>query len=124
MISDARIAANRRNAQLSTGPKTAAGKAVSRLNGLKHGRRSKVLCMPVLPQEDPKELERLVAQFVRDGRPASAMERSLLVRAARLTWMLDRDDRAESAYLAEQVRRSAAARPDRDGPSEARSRRV
>jgi len=30
-------AANRRNAQLSTGPKTAAGKAVARLNAIKHG---------------------------------------------------------------------------------------
>ena len=31
------VAANRRNAQKSTGPKTANGKAVSKLNALKHG---------------------------------------------------------------------------------------
>lgn len=30
-------AANRRNAQLSTGPKTAAGKSIAKLNALKHG---------------------------------------------------------------------------------------
>ena len=35
--SAARIEANRRNAQHSTGPKTEAGKAVSRANALKHG---------------------------------------------------------------------------------------
>ncbi|WP_165219805.1 hypothetical protein [Aquisphaera insulae] len=124
MISDARIQANRRNAGKSTGPRTEAGKMVSRLNGLVHGRRSKILSMPVLPQENPKDLERLVADFVRDGRPASAMEKSLLVRAARLTWMLDRSDRAESAHLAEAVRARANPRPDRSEASEARSRRV
>ena len=35
--SAARVAANRRNAQLSTGPRTAEGKARSRRNALKHG---------------------------------------------------------------------------------------
>ena len=32
------LAAKRRNAQHSTGPRTAAGKQISKLNGLKHGR--------------------------------------------------------------------------------------
>ena len=31
------VAANRRNAQKSTGPRTAAGRAVSKVNALKHG---------------------------------------------------------------------------------------
>lgn len=38
-----RLAANRANAQHSTGPKTARGKARSRWNGLRSGRRSKDL---------------------------------------------------------------------------------
>ena len=37
MISENRIEANRRNARNSTGPKTAEGKAMSRMNGFKHG---------------------------------------------------------------------------------------
>ncbi|WP_165236249.1 hypothetical protein, partial [Aquisphaera insulae] len=41
----------------------------------------------------------------------------------RLTWMLDRSDRAESAHLAGAVVR-ARSRPDRAEASEARSRRV
>ncbi len=36
-ISEARLRANRQNAQKSTGPKTARGKAYSRRNALKHG---------------------------------------------------------------------------------------
>ena len=36
----ARIEASRRNARLSTGPRTPRGKAQSRLNGLRHGNRS------------------------------------------------------------------------------------
>jgi hypothetical protein len=35
------IAANRRNAQKSTGPQTPAGRAVSKMNALKHGILSK-----------------------------------------------------------------------------------
>jgi hypothetical protein len=37
VVTPARRAANRRNAQKSTGPRTAHGKAQSRLNGLRHG---------------------------------------------------------------------------------------
>ena len=36
-VSAKKLAANRRNAQKSTGPRTAEGKAISRLNALKHG---------------------------------------------------------------------------------------
>ena len=37
VMTPARLEANRRNALKSTGPRTARGKAQSRLNGLKHG---------------------------------------------------------------------------------------
>jgi hypothetical protein len=40
-MTPARLAANRRNALKSTGPRTARGKANSRLNGLRHG-----MCSP------------------------------------------------------------------------------
>ena len=38
-VSPARIAANRRNPQKSTGPRTVQGKAQSRMNGLREGNR-------------------------------------------------------------------------------------
>ena len=40
-LTPALLAANRRNASRSTGPRTAQGKASSRLNGLRYGRRSR-----------------------------------------------------------------------------------
>lgn len=40
-ITPALVEANRRNARKSTGPRSAVGKARSRLNGLRHGGRSK-----------------------------------------------------------------------------------
>src|SRR3954451_8068521 len=59
MATDAQIAANRKNAARSTGPKTEEGKARARCNALKHGERARVVgAMPVLPHEDPRELER------------------------------------------------------------------
>jgi hypothetical protein len=39
-LTPALLAANRQNAKKSSGPRTARGKAWSRLNGLRHGRRS------------------------------------------------------------------------------------
>ncbi|MGA2497773.1 MAG: hypothetical protein ABSH20_08535, partial [Tepidisphaeraceae bacterium] len=47
-----RTAANRLNAQKSTGPRTAAGKAKSALNALKHGLTSQ---SPLLPTENPAD---------------------------------------------------------------------
>ena len=40
-LTPARLAANRANAQKSTGPRTARGKAWSRMNGVRTGRRSR-----------------------------------------------------------------------------------
>ncbi|MGA2133487.1 MAG: hypothetical protein ABSH50_14430 [Bryobacteraceae bacterium] len=58
MPTEKQIAANRRNSQASTGPRTARGKSFSRLNSLRHGLRAKTV---PLPAEDP----RLLAQFRR-----------------------------------------------------------
>src|SRR3954454_9631864 len=54
-ISPARLAANRRNSLLSTGPRTPAGRAASKLNSLTH-----CLCAEetILPGEDGEELQR------------------------------------------------------------------
>ena len=64
MATARQIEANRRNARRSTGPRTEAGKARSRLNALKHGKRAvAVLPLPVLPHEDPRALARRVQEW-------------------------------------------------------------
>ena len=46
MSTPKQIAANRRNAQKSTGPRTTAGKAKTRLNPLKHGLTAETIVLP------------------------------------------------------------------------------
>ena len=54
MVSDRQMEANKQNAQRSTGPCTADGKARVALNALKHGLTGKQI---VLPDEDPEDFD-------------------------------------------------------------------
>src|SRR4051812_29307067 len=105
MATAAQIEANRSNAQMSTCPRSAAGKAKASLNAMKHGRRAKV-AVPVLPQEDPAELDEKIRRWVEDLQPCGDHERDLVVRAAKLSWAIDRDERCETAALAVRVRQA------------------
>lgn len=106
MTTEANIRANRANAQKSTGPKTEAGKARCRLNALKHGRRSKAVAAPVLPQEDAAELGRRIQDWIDSYQPVGAVEAELVTRAAKASWVLDRAERHETALLSRRVRKA------------------
>src|SRR4051812_27482757 len=69
------IEANRRNSQLSTGPRTPEGKAVSRFNALKSGINAKA---QVIPGEDPAELEAMTQGYHHDWAPTTYLERFLV----------------------------------------------
>jgi hypothetical protein len=99
----AQIEANRRNAQRSTGPKTDKGKARVKLNAFKHGMTARTI-MPVLPQEDPKELEDRTQQAITAMKPRNPLELDLVCRAVRLSGELDRAERVGTAHLAHRVR--------------------
>ncbi len=58
--SDVQILANRKNTELSTGPKTDDGKAQAPANSLKHGMIGSGV---VLAEEDSAEVERLSDAF-------------------------------------------------------------
>jgi hypothetical protein len=60
MASDKQVVANRANAKRSTGPKTAAGKALSRMNAYKHGLTAETI---VIGDEDPKAFDLLRAEL-------------------------------------------------------------
>src|SRR4051812_24503321 len=105
-----RAAINRRNAQKSTGPRTAQGKSRSRFNALKHGLTAKT---PVLPGEDADAYQGRIDAWKRDLAPRDHVEDGLAHRAAHLSWLLDRADRAETARLAHLIRTTPAEDADR-----------
>jgi hypothetical protein len=87
VTSSAQIAANRRNAQKSTGPRTANGKASSRLNALKHGLTAET-CL--LPGESLAEFEHLRGRLATEFTPATLIDEILVERLAGLVWRLRR----------------------------------
>ena len=111
MATAAQIEANRRNAQRSTGPKTDEGKARVRRNAFKHGLSARTI-MPVLPQEDPKELEDRTQQAITAMKPRNPLELDLVCRAVRLSGELDRAERVATAHLAHRVRMDARSGTD------------
>ena len=67
-ISERRLRANRANALRSTGPKTAAGKARSRANAIKHGLSARALRNPELT----RTIAALSTAMMKDSRAGSS----------------------------------------------------
>src|SRR4051812_3759130 len=86
-ISPARLAANRANSKLSTGPRTPRGKSVSKLNGLVHGMRAE---SDILPGEDPEELDSRIEAWADELGAETGPERYLAEAAAKASWRIDR----------------------------------
>jgi hypothetical protein len=84
------------SANLSTGPRTEAGKAVSSMNSLKHGLTAKTV---VLPGENKAEFDRLHEQLMEEHAPAGALETELVAEIAACLWRLQRARRYESKVL-------------------------
>ena len=98
MISEKQLEANRKNSKKSTGPKTEAGKAVSRLNGLDHGLRTR--CVDVLPHEDYALFAKRLELWHYEFQPSSDLVAFLVRQAAILSWKIERAERYEMARLA------------------------
>ncbi len=101
VLSERKIAANRSNALKSTGPRSPAGKARSRLNALQHGcyaQRARVMMQGL--GEDPRENEALLDELLEAYRPANAAERMLVEDIAALRLQRRRSDRAQAAKQA------------------------
>ena len=71
MATASQIAANRLNAQKSTGPRTVEGKTASSMNALKHGIDA---ASPLIPGEDPALYERIAADYRRQIQPEDVLE--------------------------------------------------
>ena len=100
-VSSKQLAANRRNAQKSTGPKTADGKAVARLNALKHGLLAQtVVVRGHKIRESASGFKKLCRAFYKDLNPVGPLEEMLVDQIISLSWRLRRVPLAESGEIA------------------------
>ncbi|MGA2134448.1 MAG: hypothetical protein ABSH50_19325 [Bryobacteraceae bacterium] len=96
MTTENKAAANRRNAQLSTGPTTDQGKAASCMNRLRDGLYASTI---VLPQEDPAEFQKLRDEYLAFYQPADVSEREKVDQLAGIKWKALRAEAVEANYL-------------------------
>jgi len=100
-MSPKQLAANGRNAQKSTGPKTPEGRAVSKMNALKHGILSKeVLVRGLNLRESNREFSALRRRFWEELRPIGPVEEMLVDQIVTTHWRSRRALKAESGEIA------------------------
>ena len=98
------IAANRANAQKSTGPRTEEGKEIARRNALKHGLTGRGV---VIPGEDEHEVANRIALLEDQLAPDGDVVAALLVRQVAIASIrVERAFRHETALAAERMRRA------------------
>lgn len=95
-VSEARIEANRANAQKSTGPQTPEGKAASSRNATKHGLTAEHM---VLPNENITEFEEFRAEMLDALQPSDRLEAHFAERVIAAAWRLNRVTKAESEII-------------------------
>ena len=95
MSTEAQIAANRANAELSTGAKTEEGKAASSRNRTSHGLTYGNIFF-ILPCESGEAYSILLANLHHEHRPTTETERILVDRMAQHHWMRCRAEGLES----------------------------
>ena len=86
-LKESRAAVNRRNAALSTGPRTEEGKRRSSLNALGHGLTGQTV---VLPEDDLATYQKHCAQFHAELKPNGLLETKAVQTIADTYWRLDR----------------------------------
>jgi hypothetical protein len=97
LATERQIAANRQNAQHSSGPRTPEGKAASGRNAVKHGLTARNV---LLAGEDPAEYRHLHEAAIASLKPEGELERELVARIVSVLWRLRRAPVFEAALLA------------------------
>jgi hypothetical protein len=96
-VSEKQLAANRRNARLSRGPMSAAGKRRSSLNNLRHGLTGQTT---VLSDEDHAAHDQFCAGIVACLRPVGVVEAQIAQSIANDHWRLNRVSAIETNMFA------------------------
>ena len=84
---------NRRNALLSTGPRSPEGKVASSRNSLKHGLAASLL---IIPGEDLTGFKALLNAFLEEHQPATTTEEVLVTEMAQSHWLTQRAIRLQN----------------------------
>lgn len=108
-MTSSRLAANRRNARRSTGPRTAAGKLTVARNALRHGLRVPVLADPALAPDIVELAERLA-----DG-STDPQRRELAAQVAAAQVDVERVRHARNALIARRPMEAPAIESRLDG---------
>ena len=87
MASLPQIEANRRNSQLSTGPRTSAGKSTSSRNATRSGIYAESV---LITGEDPAELAALTREYEDSCRPVGPRERAVVDTLIHTDWLIRR----------------------------------
>jgi hypothetical protein len=98
-VSDAQLAANQANSQLSTGPTSDAGKAISSRNNFRHGLTQSDGELALLECESKDEYLDSLAAFQKEWKPATATENDLVNRLACHQWLRRRALKLQTYYL-------------------------
>jgi len=98
-ISPQKLAANRRNAKLSSGPRTKQGKKWSRRNAVKHGILTSALLFEDSLLEEAVHFRELFYVLREDFQPVGQIEELLVERIAVCWWRLQRALRFEAVVI-------------------------
>jgi len=108
MTSDRKVAANRRNAQKSVGPKTPSGKAIASMNALKHGLSSR---KPLIPGENEADFVEFSTQWVNHLQPLGPHQQMLAEQIVMAAWQLRRVPMLEAGLLSKYMNKEEGGHP-------------
>jgi hypothetical protein len=97
MVSEKQLEANRRNAEKSTGPKSAATKSISSRNNLRHGLTGHI---SLLPTEDREAHDAFCNELIDSFNPETPMESQLAHSISEDSWRLNRARAIENNMFA------------------------
>ena len=99
-ISQAQLAANQANAQLSTGPSSPEGKAISSQNNFRHGLTQTESDLTFLEGESKEPTPKTSPASKKNGTPTTETEHDLVQRLATRQWLRRRAFRLQQQFIA------------------------
>lgn len=117
MTTEKQLEANRRNAQQSTGPKTEQGKAIAKLNAVKHGILSDVVLITKGDGQERRDVYQRLYHGLRESfQPQGMMEEALVEQIVVYLWRKRRVLRYELGCIRQQLDayQDVAEAPDED----------